>query len=186
MALGDQSNININRSLSDKFSLVLSNIPGVPTNKIPLFELFLKNITFPDYNLEIFTSEFLDFQIRHQVSKKNINLSSLQLDFKLSEYLENYLYLVQYIRDIKYSLSQPMSDTTETILRKYAIHLLTINFLDLKKRIQNSISFSNCFIVSISSLPLIYGSADEILFTVNISYEEMSPNIYNNQPDSTC
>jgi len=177
MRFNDQTNPTINRYGSDKFQASFSNVPGVKQSDLKLFDYFLRDIVFPDFNIQTFNSEFMGYIIRHPINKMNTELSQIQMNFKISEDFQNYMFLSNWLRNIRYSTVQPLLDG-ESVLRKLYIKSLTINFLDLKKRITNQTTFTNLFLLSLSSVSLIYGQLEEVPMTCNFSYEEIINNQY--------
>ena len=159
----------------DKFQVLFSNIPTLPSTKdIRIYESFVKTVLIPDYNLEEIYSDIMGFRIRHPDGgfKANYNLSNLLVEFKVSEDMLNYIYLFEWMRSMKYGEVNHFENAKETF-RKNGIDSLVVSILDNQKREIAQWRFTNCFIVSLSSLQLEMGVSEEVTFGVNFSYEEI-------------
>lgn len=163
--------MNINLFHGDRWSIGFSNLPGVETRDLAMYDRFVKSVVVPDYNIEeIISYGPGGFQIRHQSApKKNINLSQLQIEFKLNEDLRNYFNLFNWMRNTKYAENV---DTAK--FRDFSIKAINIELLDNQKRIVAVLTFTKCFLLSLSSISLETGTSDEITFTTNFSYEEIN------------
>lgn len=157
---------------SDKWNVTFSNIPSLTEMRdMRLFDNYVKSVTFPDYNMNEIYSDIIGFRIRHPVAPKaNEELSQIMIEFKLSEDMKNYLYLFKYMKDLKYGIAIPEQ---ENFIRKYTVKTININILDNQKRETVIWSFTECFLLSMSSLPLIMGSSEQVTFSCNFSYEEI-------------
>lgn len=158
---------------SDKWSLILSNFPGfhpsvTALDNTQLFELYIKEVTFPNMSLELVKSDFRNFHINHQISKINDDMSSLEITFKVSEGLVNY-YLV---REHLQSQREGVNVDKEKWFRLNVIKELIVNFLDNEKRPKTKMTFTNCFVTDLSSLSLTQGQDNELSFTITIVYED--------------
>jgi hypothetical protein len=156
---------------SDKWNVTFSNIPSLTNVRdMRLFDNYVKSVTFPDYNMQEIFSDFLGFRIRHPDAPKfNNELTQLTVEFKLSEDMKNYLYLFKFMKDLRYG----DAESEEDFVRKANIKSININILDNQKRDIVVWSFTECFLVSLGSLPLVMGASDEVTFTCNFSYEEI-------------
>ncbi len=158
-----------NVSHHNNWRITISNIPNVDVSEMKFFDNYVKSFVLPDYNVGLFTSNVLGYTIRHPESPDaNEDLSTFQMDFKMSEEFYNYLSLFQWMQEIRYG-----QINSDNLLRKYYVKKITLELLDNQKRNIANIYFTNCFLVSLSSVALNFGSADEILFTSNWSYEEV-------------
>ena len=159
----------INTYHNSKWKLLFSNIPSIEVGRDinSMYENFIKSITIPDYNIENIFVDFKATRKRAPISRYNDNLTPIMLEFKLNEDLTNYLNLVEYMQQLRYG--QP---TTEFI-KDNTIKNLNVIFLDNQKRDTYKIYFTNCFIESLSSLPLNMGDDTDITFTVTMTYDEM-------------
>lgn len=156
---------------SDRWRITFSNIPGSLIKDMRYYDNFVKSVVLPDYNLMEVKSEFRGYNIRHPVAPKvNEELSQIQIEFKLSEDMWNYLNLFDWMQQIRYG---SIDSTHNDFFRKYTIKKINIEMLDNQKRVVSIMSFTEAFILSLSSLSLNQGSSDEITFTVNCSYEEV-------------
>jgi len=158
---------------SDKWSLILSNFPGFhpsfsTLDNTQLFELYIKEVTFPNMSLELVKSDYRNFHINHQISKKNDNMSNIDITFKVSEGLLNYHIVREHIQNQR----EGVNADKEKWFRLNVIEELIINFLDNEKRPKSKMSFTNCFITDLSSLSLTQGQDNELTFTITIEYED--------------
>lgn len=166
------THFNINTFHQDLFDVSFSNLPTVDNLKdLSIYDRFVKSIVIPDYNIQEIISYGPDgFQIRHPVGPRpNTDLSQLQIDFKLSEDMSNYLYLFDWMQRIRYIDKYSLDD----LFRKYTIKSININLRDNQKRSIATLSFINCFLLTLSNLSLEQGSAEETIFTTSYSYEEL-------------
>jgi hypothetical protein len=158
---------------NDKWLLTFSNIPGLPDmSEMRYFDAYIKSFTMPDYNLEMINVESFGFNIRHPLGgmKANTQLSQLQVEFKVSEDMLNYLTVFKWMRDIRYG---EIDTTRSDLLRLYVCEVATLTMMDNKKRSVADIKFTKLLPASLSSLPLTMGSSEEVSFTVNFTYEEL-------------
>jgi len=156
---------------SDKWRMTFSNIPGQAVTQMKYYDNYIKSLTFPDYNLAEFKSDFKGFTIRHPVGPMvNNDLSQIQIEFKLSEDMFNYLNLFHYMQQLRYGQIDVDHDD---FFRKYTVKKLNIEMLDNQKRVVSRVHFTQLFLLSLSSFSLTQGSSDEMTFTTNWSYEEI-------------
>ena len=162
------NNVLINTFHADKWKVNFSNIPSITNFKqLGLYDNFVRSLSIPEYTLEMTTSHFKDEIRRYPTPKKNDNLNMLSIDFKVDENVENYHNLLTYMQAIRYG-----KVNTETLVRN-TINTIEISMLDNQKRTKSKISFTEAFLVSLSALSLVMGSADEHTFTAQFVYEEM-------------
>lgn len=160
---------------NDKWVLTFSNLPDVDDlNDMRYYQSYIKNLILPDYNMgEIQDVGPFGFQVRHPIAgmKKNTDLSQLQIEFKLSEDMLNYIYFFRWIKDLRYGNLEDGDYTG--LIRKYTIKRGILSILDNQKRTVVNIFFTEMFLLNLSSLQLTMGSSDEVTFTCNFSYEEI-------------
>ena len=163
---------------NDKWLLTFSNIPGLPDmSEMRYFDAYIKSFVLPDYNLDMISVDTpFGFVVRHPQGgvKANTGLSQLQVDFKVSEDMLNYITIMRWIHDIRYG-EIPNSDTE--LLRLYACNVATLTLMDNKKRPVADIRFTKLLPASLSSLQLVMGNSEEVIFTVNFTYEEIQYNL---------
>jgi len=166
----------INTYHNSKWKLLFSNIPTIEVNRDinSIYENFIKSITIPDYNIENIFVDFKGTRKRQPISRYNDNLTPIMLEFKLNEDLSNYLNFVEYLQQMRYG--QPSTE----FIKDNTIKSLNVIFLDNQKRDTYKIYFTNCFIESLSSLPLNMGDDSDITFTVTMTYDEMKFERINN------
>lgn len=164
---------------SDKWRLVFSNLPGFTPDSLSnfmnmdLFENYLKSFTFPGLSVELLNSSFMNYEVRHPISKINSSLSDVILTMKCSEDLTNYYYIYRWILDLR-----NQKNTTDSRLFRYNyIAEMKLIFLDNQKREKVKHTFTNCFITSVGSLSLGFGSTDEMSFDLNISFEDYAMDV---------
>jgi len=162
---------NFNTFHSDRWTATFSNIPGLNNLKeMQYFDNFVKSVVIPDYNaVEIF-SDWNGFRVRHPTPKRNEDLSQIQFEFKLAENLRNYFAFFNWMRNIKYG----NMTTDDELFRKFTIKTIGLNILDNQKREVSRLIFTQCFLLTLSSLSLSTGESEEISFTANFSYEEVN------------
>jgi hypothetical protein len=154
---------------SAKWQLTFSNIPTVTDNNhLKYFDNYVKSIVVPDYNLTEAFSDFKGERIRHPVSRINEDMSQIQIEFKLSEDLFNYLYLLEWMQSLRYGQQIP----TEMI-RKDFITRINVHILDNEKRTVANLGFTDAFLLNLSSFSLDTGTDEEVTFTANFSYYEI-------------
>jgi len=159
---------------NDKWQVSFSNLPSLESMRdMRIYDNYVKSITFPDYNMEEIYSDIMGFRIRHPVGPKpNYDLSEIQIEFKLSEDMKNYIYLFEWMQALKYGQVEDFTSEQE-FFRKYNIKSISLNILDNQKRIIAVWRFTEAFLKNLSSLSLSQGISDEITFTANLSYEEV-------------
>lgn len=158
----------------DKWYLTFSNIPTVTDrHDLRLFDNYIKSFTLPSYEMGEITSHGpLGMNVRHPVGgiKINDNLGPVSIDFKLSENMENYLYLFRWMLELKYGR---LRDDYDGMIRKYYIDSLYLHLLDNQKRKTTNLKFTHVFLTNLSSLPLVFGSSPEVTFSGTFTYEEI-------------
>jgi len=160
---------------NDKWVLTFSNVPNIDDlTEMRYFQSYIKNLILPDYNMgEIADVGPFGFQVRHPIAgmKKNTDLSQLQIEFKLSEDMRNYIHFFKWIKDLRYG---DLDDGTYTdLIRKFTINKAILSIMDNQKRTVANIIFTELLLLNLSSLQLTMGSSDEVTFTCNFSYEEI-------------
>jgi hypothetical protein len=160
----------LNTFHSGNWRCSFSNIPGEDdVKKNYLFDQFTKSVVLPDLNIEESFSDFNGSQLRSSVSRKNNDQSQLQLEFKASEELENYLIMCKWILGMKYP---DQSNINTSKVRDYVIDRINITITDNQKRVVNVLYFTKARIINLSSLALNYGEDEELIFTTNFLYDE--------------
>jgi hypothetical protein len=159
---------------SSNWQVNFSNMPALETIRdMRLYDNLVKSITFPDYSLEEIYSDYMGFRIRHPVNKANVDLSQIQIGFKVSEDMRNYIYLFEWMKALRYGDVEDFS-SEESLFRKNTIKAISLNILDNQKRTVAVWRFTEAFLLSLSSLPLDNGISEELVFTCNFSYETLS------------
>lgn len=174
---------NINAFSSDKFSVLFSNIPTV--NQYGdlrfVYQNYIKSLTIPDMNIEMFQSHFQGSVINHPVTPDNKDYSDLLIEFKLDENFLNYYNLFEVVQEIRYgkirktvpSLVRDTAFKKDSLLRLYTIKSINLLLLDNERKTQKILEFTECFPHSISTISLEYGKSEEVNFTVNFKYQEV-------------
>lgn len=161
----------INVFNSDNFSVVFSNIPIPETSVIRpslrTFNNFVKAIVLPDYNLEILESTFGNIVRKNPVSRINNDFTQISIDFRCDEDLTNYMTFYTWIKELREG--RPTKDSGGK-LHKSNIAAIQVSIKDNEKRERQRMRFSECQIISLSSLVLSYGINDEVTFTVTMNY----------------
>ncbi len=158
---------------SDKFSVTISNIPGYSDrvdnkDNMGLYDLYVKEVSFPQHNLDFVQSNFKGYSINQPVSKRNDNLGTFSITFKLSEGMKNWFYIYRWMKELR----EGINIDSEKFFRLNLIKEIKINFLDNQKRPQWIYNFSNCFISTLSNLTFTNGRDEEMTFTIDILYED--------------
>lgn len=176
------TNIEDNKSINwpnlfhnDKWQISFSNLPTLGTIRdMRIYDNFVKSVTFPDYNMGEMYSDFKGFRIRHPIAgiKANEDLSQLQIEFKLSEDMRNYINLFEWVQALKYGQVTGFN-SEEEFFRKYTIKSINLNIMDNQKRTIAVWRFTEAFLLGISSISLVNGSSEEVTFTTNFSYQEI-------------
>lgn len=168
----------INLWHNDLWIISFSNIPSVtePAD-LAVFDQFVKSVNFPEYSGENEnTDQFIGFRAEHPIGHSlNREVGILQVEFKINESFTNYLFLFQWMWNIKFG----QGITTE-LLRDYVCKEINITILDNMKRNQGHFSFTKATCIGLSALPLTYGSGEEITFQANFDYELI---IWHPEPD---
>jgi hypothetical protein len=164
---------------NSRWKLTFSNVPTISnSDELKYLEHYVKSITIPDYNMMEAYSEFKGTRIRHPISHPNDNLSQFQIDMKISENMENYLYLFEWLQRLRYG-----QEIEADLFRRETIKRVTMHILDNQSRSIALLHFTECFLLNLSSLSLDSGVDDELLMTCNFSYEEV---IFERQSVFTC
>lgn len=158
----------INEFHADLWQVTFSNVPTISTpDELDILERFVKGCNLPEYGVDLDQSTFNGYEINHPIAPKfNNDLSLLQIEFKLSENLKNYLYLFEWIQNIRYGLAT-------SPVRKYWCDEIMVRLLDNQKRTTGRFTFTHAFCVALSALPLTVGTSEEITFVANFDYENL-------------
>jgi len=159
---------------NDLWQISFSNLPSMKSLRdMRIYDNFVKSIVFPDYNMSEIYSDIKGFRIRHPLGgmKANEDLSQLQIEFKLSEDMINYINLFEWMQGLKYGKVEDFSE--EDFFRKYTIKSINLNLLDNQKRTIAVWRFTEAFLTSLSSLSLDQGISEEVTFSCSFSYEEI-------------
>ena len=159
----------------DKWQISFSNLPSLGSIRdMRMYDTFVKSVVFPDYSLGEIYSDIKGFRIRHPMGgvKANEDLSNLQIEFKLTEDMKNYINLFEWMQALKYGKVTDFNDE-EDFFRKYYIKSINLNILDNQKRIIAVWRFTGAFLVGLSSINLNMGISEEITFSTNFSYQEI-------------
>jgi hypothetical protein len=160
---------------NDKWQISFSNLPSLGAIRdMRIYDNFVKSVVFPDYNMGEIYSDIKGFRIRHPLAgiKANEDLSQIQIEFKLSEDMKNYINLFEWMQGLKYGKVTDFNDE-EDFFRKYTIKSINLNILDNQKRPIAVWRFTEAFLLTLGSLSLDMGISEEITFTANFSYEEI-------------
>jgi hypothetical protein len=157
---------------SGGWRVIISNIPTMTDiTEMKYFDNYCKSIVLPDYNILEYMSFGPEMEMeRHPISKKNEDLSQLQIDFKISEDFKNYLRFFEWMMSIRYGQIDTRLDDR---LFQNTIQRITISLLDNEKRDIADIYFTELRLVNLSSIALDHGSEEEIIFTTNFTYREV-------------
>lgn len=161
---------------NDKWVLTFSNVPNIDDlNEMKYFQNYIKSLVLPDYNVgNIPSIGPFGIQINHPQAgmKRNTDLSQLQVEFKVSEDFRNYLHFFNWMRELRYGTLE--GGAYEGWIRKFNIKRAVLSVLDNQKRTVANITFTELFLLSLSSLQMVMGSSDEVTFTCNFQYEEIN------------
>lgn len=160
---------------NDKWTISFSNLPTLSTIRdMRIYDNFVKSVTMPDYNMGELYSDIKGFRIRHPFAgiNANIDLSQLQIEFKLSEDMRNYINLFEWMQALRYGKVTGFN-SEEEFFRKYTIKSINLNILDNQKRTIAVWRFTEAFLLTLSSLSLNNGTSEEVTFTTNFSYQEI-------------
>lgn len=159
---------------SDKWKITFSNIPTLDdTSDMRYFDNYVKSCIIPTYTMgEIISQIPMGHQIRHPLGgiKRNQDLESFNITFKVSEDMFNYYTLFRWMQNLRYGT---VNDGYDDFFRKYNVKRLILSMLDNQKRTVSEITFTNVFLTELGSLDLNFGSTDELSFTCSFSYEEI-------------
>lgn len=156
---------------ASKWELVLSNIPRVGTNAIDqdLYNLYVKGVTIPDASITMINSDFREYTYLTPGTRGNTENFQLLIEFALSEDISNYYNFLQLMQMTRFEEGSDKNN-----LKDLNINLISLFFKDNQKRKTAVMKFKNCFLTSLSSLPLLYGSKEEITFTATFTYQEVT------------
>ena len=161
----------INNANSDKFKMVFSNIPIPATRTRPpdleVFNNYVKSVTLPDYSLETLESRFQGATVRYPSSQFNDNLSQITIEFFVDEDMENYKAFFDWIDQIR----RGCNAKGESTLLDSNIKQMKVLVLDNENRRTNTLTFKDCWLLSMSALSLIFGSSEQLQFSCTFSFD---------------
>jgi len=153
---------------SSKYVVSFSNFPTLGLVKdMKLYDHYVRSCTLPDYNVVQVFSDFQSSRIMNPASRKNDDLSPLQIGFKMSEDGLNYYNILYFMQKLRYGQID-----TETYRQSF-IKRIDFVLLDNEKREKFKIYFTKAMPVSVTSVDMIYGVDEEIDFIMTFAYEEM-------------
>jgi len=174
------SSPNVNTFHADSWMINFSNIPGM-TNPADLvvFDQFVKSVNMPEFSGENENSDvFIGFRAEHPIGHSlNREVGMLQVEFKLNESISNYIFLFNWMWNIKYGQN---INTPSGLLRDYVCKEINLIILDNMKRTQGKFSFTKATCIGLSAIPLTYGTSEEITYMANFDYELVT---WNPEPD---
>jgi len=152
-----------------KCRVVFSNVPTLTSIlNINLYDLYVKQVQIPSYNVLEYYSEFKGERKIHPISRQNTELQQLSIIFKCDEELANYFNLFEWMQELRYGQNVPTTFISDNVIKT-----ITIELLDNEKRAKSRINFSNALLVGLSSLSMTMGSDDEVTFSCDFSYQEI-------------
>lgn len=164
-------NVNLNTLHNDKWKVTFSNIPGALVTNPEYYDNFIKSFVFPDNSIDITRTEFMGYGVNHPMgAAPNRNLSPIQIEFRTSEDMKNYLNLFFWLQQLRYG---QLDTDYDGLFRKYSVNRLVVEMLDNHKRTIAKVNLSNVLLTGVSSLPLVYGESEEVTFTTNWVYQEI-------------
>lgn len=154
-----------------RWEAVLSNIPKIDNEVISqdLYNLYIRGVTIPDININMINSDFRDFIYLTPGTRGNSEYMQLLIEFAVSEDFLNYYNFLQLMLMTRFD-----EGGNKTRLKDLNINKISVFLKDNQKRKTAEMEFKNCFLSNLSSLPLIYGTSDEIIFTATFSYQEVN------------
>lgn len=160
----------INNQNTDKFKVVISNIP-VPSTRttnvdMAVFNNYVRSVTLPDYNVEVVPIDFRSASIKTPASRLNNDLAPVTLDFICDEDVENYISFFEWMLEIR--AGNPTKGETTT--RESTIKNLTVLINDNQDRPAVKFVIKDLLLVSLSSLSMIYGASEQSLYTASFQY----------------
>ena len=156
---------------ASRWEVVLSNIPRVGENIIDqdLYNLYVKGVTIPDASVTMINSDFRDYTYLTPGTRGNTENFQLLIEFAVSEDISNYYNFLQLMQMTRFE-----EGSNKTRLKDLNINQISLFFKDNQKRKVAEMKFKNCFLTNLSSLPLLYGSKEEITFTATFTYQEVN------------
>jgi hypothetical protein len=159
-----------NNAHASRWEAVLSNIPTIGDTVISqdLYNLYIKGVTIPDTSINMINSDFRDYTYLTPGTRGNTEYFQLLIEFAVSEDMSNYYNFLQLMQMTRFEES-----SKEQRLKDLNINKISVFFKDNQKRKTSVMDFKNCFLTNLSSLSLIYGSREEIIFTATFTYQEV-------------
>ena len=163
----------VNTSTENKFRVDFSKFPNLKGFKIDpqLLTSFLEDIAFPDLPLETIKSTFLRQERHHPMDGGNRDLGAIDLTFKASENLENFIWFRKLIWDLR---NGRRPEGFENLV-DYLFDYINITVMDNKKRDIYVLHLHHCLPTNSGSIGLKYNSSGERVFTVPFIYHDFEP-----------
>ncbi len=164
----------------DKWKITFSNLPTLDDNsEMRYFDNYVKSCVIPPYRVGEILSQLPDgHQIRSPLGgmKRNQDLNNLNMVFKVSEDMFNYLAFFKWMFELRYGV---INEQHKDLFRKYNIKRIIVSMLDNQKRTVCDIIFTNVFLSDLGELNLQFGSSEEVTFSCDFAYEEIFYDIKN-------
>lgn len=167
---------SINTSNGNKWRAVFSNIPYydnkfdvIGKKPMAIFDNYVRNVILPDMSIEYVESNFGPRRRLYPSNHQNTQLNSVSVEFACDENMFNYYSLYSYWKNLKNNTYMKGEDT----LHNSVIGSLDILFFDNEQRVTSKFRLTELFMENLSSLSLVYGSSDELIFTVTFFYDDL-------------
>lgn len=160
----------INLWHNDLWKLTISNIPSmVKVEDMYLFDNFVKSVNFPEYGIDLIDNNiFIGYRDNQPIAHKlNVDHVLLQIEFKVAENFKNYLYLFEWLQNIRYG-----QNITGKV-KDYITKSICLTIFDNMKRSQGYFDFQECNLVNITAIPMAYGTGEEVTFQANFNYNQI-------------
>lgn len=165
-----------NQYNKNKFKVCLSNLPNLTPLRddeldIATIHNNLRGITIPDLTIPMLESHGgQEVQLHpNPIGAKELN--TFTLEYMADDRLINWYIFYCWVVGSRAGKSCRKDLQGRWLLRDNCIDSLRIYMYDNDKNVQSKFEFKRCFITSISSMDLKYGTADHSTFTLTFRYE---------------
>lgn len=160
----------VNQANTNKFKTIFSNIP-VPTGRtdvvdMGIFNNYVKNVTLPDYSVELVNSDFLGEVRKTPSTRVQAELSPLTIEFVADEDYDNWATCFEWLREMRCGNSSSPSQP----LHSYNIKQIYIQMRDNQNRSGLKFVFNGVILINLSSLNLVFGSSEQVVFSCTYQY----------------
>lgn len=161
---------------NNKFKVFMSNVPNLTPISDDALDIAsihnnLRGISIPDLTINLLESHFGQEVQYHPAPTGAKELNTFTMEYLADDKLINWYIFYCWLVGSRAGKSCRKNLDGQWLLRDNCIDSLRVYMYDNNKTVQSKFEFKRCFLTSISSMDLKYGSSDHATFTLTFKYE---------------